>query len=377
MSIEEIIAGRLDALRGAGCLRAIPQPAPDSVDFTSNDYLGLAKRRNEFAEEYHDAFGNLDFTSSASRLLARHQDIYVESEDYIGSLYEKNALLFNSGYHANVGAVSALASLQGAVAIADKLVHASIIDGLKLSGSRFHRFPHNDMAALERLIERHAPEGSPVIIIVESIYSMDGDFAPLQELVELRRRHPGVFIYLDEAHALGVRGDRGLGLAEEMGLLPEIDLIVGTLGKALASSGAFIAASESVCEFLVNSARSFIFSTCLPPSSAAWSLLMMKKMTGMQAERARLEALSSRARRGLEAISGAPSAGRTQILPFMVGDATEAVMLSRKLRERGLNVLPIRHPTVPAGTERLRISLSAAHSESDIDLLIQALSELK
>ncbi len=377
MSIEEIIAGRLDKLQEAGCLRRIPQPDADCIDFTSNDYLGLAKRRAEFSEEFADTFGRADFTSSASRLLAQHQDIYTEFELFTGALYDRKALLFNSGYHANVGAVSSLASLPGALVIADKLIHASIIDGLRLSGARFHRFPHNDMKALERIIERNASDGQPVIVIAESIYSMDGDLAPLQELVNLKHRRPEIFLYLDEAHALGVMGKRGLGLAEELGLLPEIDLIVGTLGKALASSGAFIAASESICNFLINSARSFIFSTCLPPASAAWSLLMMKKMVDMQSERDRLRNLAERTRKGLESITSEESESRSQILPFMVGDAEKAVMLSEALRRKGLNVLPIRHPTVPAGTERLRISLSASHSESDIERLLQALTELK
>lgn len=380
MNIEELIAGRLDKLRANGCLRTIPQPAPGCIDFTSNDYLGLAKRRPEFNAEFNaefqSDFGHLDFTSSASRLLAQHQEIYTEFEQFVGNLYNRSTLLFNSGYHANVGAVSSLASLPGAVVIADKLVHASIIDGLRLSGNRFNRFPHNDMAALERLIERHAHEGSPVIIIIESIYSMDGDFAPLEDLVNLKRRRPGIFIYLDEAHALGVRGNQGLGLAEEKGLLPQIDIVVGTLGKALASSGAFIAASENICRFLANSARSFIFSTALPPASVAWSLMMMKKIVAMQPERIKLEALASRMRQGIETITGTVSASQSQILPFMVGDAKKAVMLSQALRKHGFNVLPIRHPTVPSGTERLRISLSAAHSESDIDFLLQALSAL-
>ncbi len=377
MSIEETINGRLESLRETGSLRKIPQPDPSSIDFTSNDYLGLAQRQVEYFDEFRSLPGSRDFTSSASRLLARRQDTYADFEEYVGSLYGKSALLFNSGYHANVGAVSALASLPGAVVIADKLVHASIIDGLRLSGARFHRFPHNDMAALERLLERHAPVGSPVVIIVESIYSMDGDLAPLQKLVEIKRSRPDTFIYLDEAHGLGVRGETGLGLAEELGLLPEIDLIVGTLGKALASSGAFIAASESVRSYLVNSARSLIFSTCLPPATVAWSKLMMQKMASMKSERTKLKALAERTRKSLEAISSSPIDSDSQILPFMVGDAMKAVALSGALRERGLCVLPIRHPTVPAGTERLRISLSAAHSEADIDRLINALAELK
>ena len=313
-------------------LRSIPgENEHICTDLTSNDYLGLGARGTEFDAELLRRFPDASFTSSASRLLSRRQKHHKMLEDRLEELYGKPALLFNSGYHANVGITSALA-VPGTLFVCDKAIHASVIDGLAVGKADFRRFPHNDMERLETVLSRHASDYRRVIIAAESVYSMDGDTAPLQRLVEIRHRYPNAMIYLDEAHGVGVRGDKGLGLAEECGLIGEIDIIVGTFGKALASSGAFVAASGDLVRFLINCARPLIFSTALPPVCAARSLLMLEKSICMPEERRHLASISERFRKSLKAITGEESVSQSQIVPLITGDAAKAVALASELR---------------------------------------------
>lgn len=319
----------------------------------------------------------IPFTSSASRLLAARQQEYTLLEQLLATLYGRPALLFNSGYHANTGIVPALASGNDTVILADKLVHASIIDGIRLSGAPFERFRHNDLRHLRRLLEKVHAGYDRVLVIVESVYSMDGDSADLDALTALKREFPGMMLYVDEAHAVGVEGPRGLGLAKGCADFDAVDLVVGTFGKALASSGAYCVCSSTVHDILVNSARSFIFSTALPPVTCAWTRFVIEHMLTMDEARAHLRSLGRRLSEGLRAIS--PSAGihSGHIQPFVVGDARKVVHLSEQLRHSGVKVLPIRVPTVPPGTERLRISLSAGMSVEDIDRLVNAISSIQ
>lgn len=360
--------GRLRALPGgtqAGCL-----------DFSSNDYMGIAADP-AITLRFMDSIrgGVTRFTSSASRLLCGGQDEYLALEEWLGREYGRDALLFNSGYHANVGCVSAL-SIPGTVIVADKLVHASIIDGIRLGGAPYRRFRHNDVPSLRRELAKVSHDAKRVLVIVESIYSMDGDEAPLGEIVALKGEFPKLMLYVDEAHALGVRGARGLGLCEETGVLAGVDVLVGTFGKAVASVGAFVAADSGLKSFLLNSARSFIFSTALPPVNVAYTRFVMQELTRMHAARGRLAALSLRFKQGLERLTGQSCVSCSQILPLMAGSNERAVSLSERLRSRGIIALPIRRPTVPPGTERLRFSLSAAMSEADIDITLNALREV-
>ncbi len=370
---------KLEELKRSGNFRTIPPDHDrDLIDFSSNDYLGLAAD-DSLLERFmaEEANRRLPFTSSASRLLAARQQDYSRLERLLESLYERPALLFNSGYHANTGIVSALASGNDTVILADKLVHASIIDGIRLSGAPFERFRHNDLRHLRRLLEKFSSAFGRVLVIVESVYSMDGDSADIDALAALKREFPNVLLYIDEAHAIGVEGPNGLGLAKGSADYGLIDVVVGTFGKALASSGAFCICSPEVRDILVNSARSFIFSTALPPVTCAWSGFMLERMLGMDESRSHLRALGRRLNEGLQAI--APSAGEHSghIQPYVVGDAHEVVRLSQLLRNAGVNVLPIRVPTVPPGTERLRISLSASMSMADVDKLVNAIALLK
>lgn len=340
------------------------------IDLSLNDYLGLATRTDLQEAFFSDpANRRIAMTSSAARLLAADQEEYFKLEQRLSELYAgRPVLLFNSGYHANAGLVSALASEKGTVAIADKLVHASIIDGLTLSKKPFHRFLHNDMDRLERLVERESQSAERVLVIVESVYSMDGDQADINVLVELKRRHPKVMLYVDEAHAFGVLGPQGLGVSRGCEGFEEIDVVIGTLGKACASSGAFAVLTPELRDYAVNRSRSFIFSTAIPPINCAWTRFMVDTFVTMDPEREHLQQLSNRLAEGIAA-DGEPR----YIRPVIVGSSERALQLSARLLDEGFKVLPIRTPTVPPGTERLRISLSAAMKEADIGRFVTTL----
>lgn len=362
-SPSEYYSEALAELAAQGNLRAIPSgDSPAGLtDLSSNDYLGLSARADLQERFMADARRRtIPMSASAARLLSGTQREFAALEELLSGLYGRPALLFNSGYHANAGLVSALASAPGTVVMADRLVHASIIDGITLSRASLRRFRHNDTAHLERLIEKEEAEGRAkrFLVIAEGVYSMDGDRAPLEALAALKRRHPGVMLYIDEAHSFGVCGPRGLGLSMALPDPSEADIIVGTLGKAACSSGAFAIMHPDLRDWAVNRARSFIFSTALPPMQAAWSRFVIEQMLGMDAERARLDSL---ARIIAPAIGSEPS----HIMALVTGDPVSAVSRSRELLAEGFKVLPIRVPTVPPGTDRLRISLSAALPEEE------------
>ncbi len=363
--MSETIEHILDALRESGNLRVIPgDGSPERVDLSSNDYLGIASRtdiREEFLTKAD--FVSLPLSASASRLLARCQSQFTALEHDIRDAFGHEALIFNSGYHANTGIIPAIARA-GYYIVADKLVHASIIDGIRLSGAPFARFRHNDTVHAARIAEKAMAQGLAPIFIVESIYSMDGDTAPLAEFAALKRRFQGALLYVDEAHAVGVAGDAGRGLTLGM---TEVDITVGTFGKALASFGAFALCSPAMKQYLVNTCRSLIFSTAVPPLNVAWTRHTLAKALTMDSERQRLAMLGNL----LAPITGCPHAGHIQ--PLIVGDASKAVALSAKLKKAGFEVLPIRTPTVPPGTERLRFSLSANINPDHIVRLSKAL----
>lgn len=364
--------GIINQLESTGNLRRIPSDTSsrtDIVDFSLNDYLGLGTRTDLQEEFFNDeANRRIPMTSSASRLLASAQEAYFSLEEKLQGLYGRPALLFNSGYHANTGLISSLAE-GNTLILADKLVHASMIDGMVLSKCRFMRFRHNDAAHLQRLIDANCDDYDRILILVESVYSMDGDVAPLADITRVKRSCPKALLYVDEAHALGVLGPQGLGLCRGADFYEDVDIVIGTFGKACASSGAFCAVADPVVkEFAVNRARSFIFSTALSPMTAAWTEFMIDRMVKMDREREHLLKL------GALLADEAPPSLPHHIFPVIVGDAEKAVRLSRELLDEGLKVLPIRTPTVPPGTERLRISLSAAMTSQDIMRLKDALA---
>ena len=362
----------LSEFQGQHRFRTIPQDksTAKNIDLTSNDYLGIAQDE-KLAEEFIASGLSASFSSSASRLLSRKQSAHLALERKLADLYDKDILLFNSGYHANVGIIQAL-NIPGTIFLCDKLIHASMIDGLGLAKADYRRWRHNDIASLETLLEKNRDK-ERCIIVVESIYSMDGDIAPLSELVSLKKRYPNMIFYVDEAHAVGVRGDKGLGVAEDLGVIAYIDILVGTFGKALASSGAFVATSPLLKNYFINCSRSFIFSTALPPINSVWTLQVINKMVGMRKERNHLCMISERFRQGIQEITGKPSSSQSHIVPLIIGDAEMAVKLSLRLAERNIDSLPIRRPTVPSGSERIRFSLSSALSEEQIEYILNAI----
>jgi 8-amino-7-oxononanoate synthase len=347
-------------LAASGNLRKIPAQDNSRVyDFSSNDYLGLSEDVDLRADFLRGIAAETFLpSSSASRLLSARQNAYDELEKFIGTLYGRAALLFNSGYHANTGMIGALGS-PSTLFVADKLVHASIIDGLVLSKSNFQRFKHNDYDHMCRIIERYGKDYERVVIVAESVYSMDGDSADIDKLVEAKRLHNNTLLYVDEAHAVGVLGARGLGLCQGK----DVDIMVGTFGKALASEGAFAVMSPTMREYMVNRCRSLIFSTAISPFAAMWSMTTLRRSLEMDDARKRLVTLAEK----LEAATG--SGIISHIQPYIVGDAKRTVELSQRLLRDGIKVLPIRTPTVPPGTERLRFSLSAALPDSALTAL--------
>ncbi|WP_300852843.1 8-amino-7-oxononanoate synthase [uncultured Bacteroides sp.] len=341
------------------------------LNLSSNDYLGLAADR-QLREEFLQGLTADSFlpTSSSSRLLTGNFSIYDELEQTLAGLFgTEAALVFNSGYHANTGILPAVSDAHTLI-LADKLVHASLIDGIRLSAARCIRYRHNDLKQLERLLTENHSAYRQVIIVTESLFSMDGDAADLKELVRLKQAYDNVLLYVDEAHAFGVRGERGLGYAEECGCIGEIDFLVGTFGKAAASAGAYIVCRRAIREYLVNRMRTFIFTTALPPVNIAWTLFIVRKLTGFQARRVHLERISSMLRNALTE-KGYACPSTSHIVPMIAGASADAILKAEALQRHGFYALPVRPPTVPEGTSRIRFSLTADITEEEVEELIK------
>lgn len=333
------------------------------LNLSSNNYLNFADN-NRITKEFLEEEGyKYSFGSASARLLTGTLPIYNELENLLSSLYNKEAaLLFNSGYHANVGISGAL-NQKGDVIFSDKLNHASIIDGMQLSQGKFFRFPHNDMTALENLLIRERNNFNNAFIITESAFSMDGDIADLKKIVELKKKY-NCNLIIDEAHAFGVFGESGLGIAEELNLIKDVDLIVGTFGKAIGSMGAFATGSKVLIDFLINKSRSFIFSTALPPINIAFSKWIIEK---------HLPKTSQKRTRMLEIAKNMGS--QSHIIPVIVGENKDTVDLCEILFHNGYFTLPIRPPTVPVGTSRIRLSLTCEIEEHELKVLKEIISE--
>lgn len=374
----------LDELKASGNLRSLPEvihrdkwiekEGRRMLNLSSNDYLGLASRR-DLREAFIDLLqeNDLPFTSSSSRLLTGNFTISLELERLMADRFEREAaLLFNSGYHANTGILPALADKQTLI-LADKLVHASIIDGILLSGAPYQRYRHNDCDHLERLLAKQASDYEQVIVVTESIFSMDGDVADLRRLADLKKRYPNVMLYVDEAHAVGVRGENGLGIAEEQRCIDDIDLLVGTFGKALASMSAYLMCSRTIREYLINTMRPLIFSTALPPVQTAWTKFLFERLPEFKAERRHLATVSRRLSEALKGKGGEIS--ESHIIPFIIGENDACIQKSLELQRKGFYCLPVRPPTVPKGTARIRFSLTANVTEEEIKELIEDINK--
>ena len=383
MNAIEYMQQELQTLKEHSNLRRLPQVTHEGrtviadgrhmLNLSSNDYLGLAADR-QLKEEFLQTLTPDTFlpTSSSSRLLTGNFGIYEELETELATLFgTETALVLNSGYHANMGILPAVSDAQTLI-LADKLVHASIIDGIRLSSARCIRYRHQDYRQLEQLLEKHQHDYDRIFIVTESIFSMDGDIAPLPLLVDLKKRYPNVLLYVDEAHAVGARGIRGLGIAEEQGCMADIDLLCGTMGKALASMGAFVVCSYTLRRYLINKMRTLIFTTALPPIQMAWTRFVLLRLAELNDRRRHLLRMSHTVQQALTA-RGYSSPSESHILPVIIGDSHEAILKAEDMRRKGFYVLPVRPPTVPEGTSRLRLSLTASLTEADVERLIQAL----
>jgi 8-amino-7-oxononanoate synthase len=339
------------------------------LNFCSNDYLGLAAHPR-VVEAFRQAAQEFGVGSGASHLVCGHSAPHRQLEERLAEFTNRpRALLFSSGYAANTGVLTTLLQ-QGDRVFEDRLNHASLLDGGLYSGARFRRFPHNDVAGLAR---RMGQSAEPTLVVVDGVFSMDGDTAPLCELAELCSRQRA-WLMVDDAHGFGVLGERGAGSTEEAGLdADSVPVLMGTLGKALGTAGAFVAGSEVLIEGLIQSARNYIYTTAMPPAVAAATLVSLQLLREESWRRIHLASLIRRFRSGAANLGLPLLESHSAIQPVVVGDAHRAVALSQRVRESGLLIGAIRPPTVPAGTSRLRITLSAAHSEQQVDRLLQQL----
>ena len=368
------------------------------LNIASNDYLGLGGD-TEMQAEFLAQVGQLSTThtpkmsTTSSRLLTGN-DIQLEAlEEELQNWYQsaiekqsltksKSVLVFNSGYHANLGILPALTALPvKTLILADKLVHASIIDGMRLSQSKlvtYRRYRHNDYEHLAKFIEQADETVERIIIVTESIFSMDGDRADLPELVQLKSKDARIELYIDEAHAVGVLGDTGLGLAEETHTLADIDYLVGTFGKAFASMGAYIMCDAFVKQWLINTMRPLIFSTALPPINHAWTRFILAKMPTLTDQRAHLAQLSTTLSQAIDPRHRvSPTVEdmdyQSPIVPYILGDNASTLAKAQQLQAAGFYALPIRPPTVPTNTARIRLVMNAKLTNEDCERLIQQL----
>lgn len=344
----------------------------EALLFCSNDYLGLSLHPR-LAERSIEAVRQFGTSTGASRLVSGTTVIHAELEQEIARFKGKErAILFNSGYAANTGIISALVG-KGDVIFSDRLNHASIVDGSILSHARLVRYRHGDMDHLRELLRQQRGTGR-ALVVSDGVFSMDGDRAPFHDLVMLKEEFDALLM-IDDAHGTGVMGEGGRGSSFAAGVADRIDIQMGTFGKALGSYGAYAAASETVVEYLVNRARSFIFSTSLPPAVVAASSAALQIVLSPEGERLR-ERLWMNVRRFVSLLEGSgfvTSPSTSQIIPVMVGDQKTTMEFARRLFQRGVFVQGIRPPTVPRGTSRLRCTVMASHSDADIDRAADAL----
>ncbi|MDD5140393.1 MAG: 8-amino-7-oxononanoate synthase [Verrucomicrobiales bacterium] len=385
---DEELNQRLEALRAQGLhreLRRVDSPQSPRIkiagttflNFSSNDYLGLANHP-ALKEAAIKAVEKSGAGAGASRLICGSLAPFHELEETLAAFKKTGAALtFSTGYAAATGTICALLGKDDII-ILDKLVHACIVDGARLSGAKLRVFAHNDLNDLEEKLmwaKKHIQHRKRVLIVTESIFSMDGDTAPLREIVMLKDKY-GAWLMVDEAHATGLYGEKRRGLAEELGVGSRIEIQMGTLGKALGASGGYICGSRPLIDLLMHRARSFIFSTAPVPAAAAAATAGIQVVQSA-AGKSLKEKLRSRVAEFQSAIRNLQSAIPSAIIPLMIGDETKAVDLAAKLREQNIFIPAIRYPTVARGAARLRITLTAAHSAEDVAELLAALNTLK
>lgn len=357
-----LISGRQSARIGHG--------GREMLLLCSNNYLGLAEHP-ALVEASLRAVERFGTSSGASRLVSGTMELHEELEDAVAAFKgSPTALVFNSGHAANTGIIPALVG-RGDVVFSDRLNHASIVDGILLSGARLVRYPHNDHQQLACLMEKQSGTGR-ALIVSDGVFSMDGDLAPLQQLAELKHRH-GALLMVDDAHGSGVLGRCGRGSVDLLGVFDDVDIKMGTFGKALGSFGAYAGVSDEIRELLVNRCRSFIFSTSLPPAVLAASLAAVKLVQSAEGDalRERLQRNAHLFRNGLIQAGFSIPNGATQIIPLITGQSETTMRFSEALLAEGLFAQGIRPPTVPAGLGRIRFTVMASHDPDDLNRALE------
>ncbi|MDH3831547.1 MAG: 8-amino-7-oxononanoate synthase [Gammaproteobacteria bacterium] len=342
----------------------------DYLTFCSNDYLGLANHP-DIVEAFHKGLDNFGAGSGAAHLITGHSRAHHALEEELAAFLQRpRVLLFSTGYMANLGVMSALLG-RGDRVFADHTNHASLLDGARLSGARLLRYRHNDADDLETRLQNAA--AGELLVATDGVFSMDGDVAPLPQLADTASAH-GAWLMVDDAHGLGVTGPGGRGTVAQAGLdLEQVPILMGTLGKAFGTFGAFVAGSEELIETLIQEARTYIYTTAPPPALACATRVALRLVQQDDWRREQLQQLLKRFRQGAEQLGLALCDSHTPIQPLITGTAAEALRLSRALREQGILISAIRPPTVAEGQSRLRITFSAAHSEQQVDRLLAAL----
>lgn len=346
------------------------------LTFCSNDYLGLANHP-AVIRAFQQAANEYGVGSGAAHLVNGHSRPHQQLEEALAIFVgRERALLFSTGYMANLGVVNALLTGRNDVVYADRLNHASLVDASLLSGAKLIRYPHNDTTSLGKRLLAQADNASTQLILTDGVFSMDGDIAPLNKLATMAQHHDA-WLMVDDAHGFGVLGNTGAGLVEAQGLTPtDVPILMATLGKALGTAGAFVAGSHDLIEYLIQTARTFIYTTAQPPAIAAATLASLQLVQTESWRREHLQALIQQFRQGAAQLGLPLMASATAIQPILVGSSEKALAISRQLEERGLLVTAIRPPTVPDGTARLRVTLSAAHTTTDVEQLLTALAQI-
>lgn len=345
------------------------------LNFSSNDYLGLANDPilKRAASKAIEEFGA---GSGSARLICGSQSPHHQLENALAAFKgTESAICFSSGYAAALGVLPVVVG-EGDTVVIDKLVHASLIDGVRLSGARLRVFKHNNLEDLERILQWATRREGHILVITESVFSMDGDLAPILNLVELKEKY-GAWLMVDEAHATGLFGKSRRGLIEEFGVGDRVDIQMGTLGKALGSAGGYICGSQQLVDLLINRARSFVFSTAPVPVQAAAAKAAVEWVQTEEGEskRTRLWGLVDQLKNGLIQRGWQLPVVRSAILPLIVGDESDGTVLSERLLTTGVFLPVVRYPTVGRGEARLRITVSAAHSAEDVSQLLEALGD--
>lgn len=379
MSVTDRLRSALASLAARDSLRTIRLRPKGVISLAGNDYLGAGADEALRAAFFESPLSRFGLASGSSALLFGESEAHEGLREVLRRQYGRESLLFPSGWQLNTGFLAALGAAFGrdVFFLADRLVHASMIDGLlaaKRHGANFLRFPHNDCGALERLLERTAPKHEIVVILTESVFSMDGDRADLATLVALKKRWQNVLLAVDDAHGLGISGENGRGPAEEAGVEADIDFRILTFGKAAASSGAALLADPDWLALVTNYARPLIFTTAESPLQAAWTSFVLSQIPSWSDRRARLRALEARV---LAALENEANANGTPILPWILGDNERTLAAAKRLEEAGFLVSAVRPPTVPEGTSRLRISLTSSLTDVEVDAFCLALTRLQ